>query len=293
MAADATIYESAMNMTNSNPNNPEGLRVGALRIGVPYRTAKEEAAGENRKHEYYCQAVREAGGEAVAISLNLDDANLAALLHSLDAFVTPGSPADVDPARYGTARHPKCGDPDPARERTDWAIYKHAFAEQKPVLAICYGAQSLNVFLGGTLVQDIPSELPNALRHCKNANGEVMPAPSQDPVHTLHIEAGSKVAEFSGPLENRVNTSHHQAILIPGRGLRVTAKSPDGVIEAVEYTGIGQAPSASIESEAERWIVGVQWHPERPIHEDAGDAFSAAIFRALVRAAIGVAPQAT
>ncbi|MFZ0818962.1 MAG: gamma-glutamyl-gamma-aminobutyrate hydrolase family protein [Candidatus Acidiferrales bacterium] len=280
-------------MMNSIPSNQQGLRAGALRVGIPYRTAKEEAAGENRKHEYYCQAVREAGGEAVPISLNLNDANLPALLNSLDAFVTTGSPADVDPARYGAARHPKCGEADPPRERTDWAIYEHAFAEQKPVLAICYGAQTLNVFFGGTLVQDIPSELPHALRHSKNANGELMPAPSQDPVHALHIEAGSKLAEISGTLDNRVNTSHHQAIRTPGRGLRVTAKAPDGVIEAVEYAGIGQAFAHSTDGDSDQWIVGVQWHPERPVHEEAGDAFSAAIFRALVRAAAGVAPQAT
>jgi putative glutamine amidotransferase len=290
MGADATIYVSMMTV---NPSNHEGLRTGTLRVGIPYRTAKEEAAGENRKHEYYCQAVRNAGGDAVPISLNLDHANLTALLNSLDAFVTTGSPADVDPARYGATRHPICGDPDPARERTDWAIYEHALAEQKPVLAICYGAQSLNVFFGGTLVQDIPSEFPNSLRHSKNPNGEVMPAPSQDPVHALHIEAGSKLAEISGTPENRVNTSHHQAIRAPGRGLRVTAKAPDGVIEAVEYTGMGAAHGHASEGEAEQWIIGVQWHPERPIHEEAGDAFSAAIFRALVRAAVGVAPQAT
>jgi putative glutamine amidotransferase len=276
-------------MANLSPSHSQGLSAGALRVGIPYRTAKEEAAGENRKHEYYCQAVRDAGGEAVPISLNLNDADLSALLHSLDAFVTTGSPADVDPARYGAARHPKCGDADPARERTDWAIYEHAFAEQKPVLAICYGAQTLNVFLGGALVQDIPSELPDALRHSKNGNGEVMPAPSQDPVHALTIEPGSKLAEISGSLENRVNTSHHQAIRTPGRGLRITAKAPDGVIETVEFTGSALAPAA----DTDHWIVGVQWHPERPILEEAGDAFSAALFRALVRAAVGVAPQAT
>ncbi len=276
-------------MADTTPNNQQGLRAGTIRVGVPYRTAKEEVAGESRKHEYYCRAVRDAGGEPVAISLNLDDARLSALLHSLDAFVTPGSPADVDPSRYGAARHPNCGDADPARERTDWAIYEHAFADQKPVLAICYGAQTLNVFLGGTLVQDIPSELPNALPHSKAANGEVMPAPSQDPVHAVQIEAGSKLAELSGVPENRVNTSHHQAIRTPGRGLSVRAKAPDGVIEAVEYTGNGLATAGG----AEHWILGVQWHPERPIHEEAGDAFSAALFRVLVRAAVGVAPQAT
>ncbi len=280
-------------MVNTMPSNRQELRAGALRVGVPYRTAREEVAGENRKHDYYCQAVREAGGEPVAISLTLDDVRLSAMLHSLDAFVIPGSPADVDPARYGAARHANCGDADPARERTDWAIYEHAFAEQKPVLAICYGVQSLNVFLGGTLVQDIPSELPNALRHSKNRNGEVMPAPSQDPVHAVHIEAGSKLAELSGAAGNRVNTSHHQAIRTLGRGLRVTANAPDGVIEAVEYTAPGRAIGQTTGGDAGHWVLGVQWHPERPIHEEAGDAFSAMLFRALVRAAVEVAPQAT
>jgi len=267
---------------NTTRDKQDTARPGAPRVGIPYRTAREEASGENRKHEYYCQAVREAGGEPVAISLNLDDARLSALLDSLDAFVSPGSPADVDPALYGGTRHEKCAEPDPARERTDRTVYNHALAGQKPVLAICYGVQSINVFLGGSLYQDIPSELANALRHSKTANGEVMPAPSQDPVHAVHIEAGSKLAEFAGAAEARVNSSHHQAIRALGRGLRVVATAPDGMIEAVEFATGG-----------ENWIVGVQWHPERPIHESAGDAFSSAIFRALVRAAVGVVPQAT
>ena len=79
------------------------------------------------------------------------------LAQTLDGVVLSGSPADVDPARFGAAREPECADPDPDRERTDFALLEHSFAEHKPVLAICFGIQSLNVFLGGTLVQDIPS----------------------------------------------------------------------------------------------------------------------------------------
>ena len=269
-----------------------------VRVGVPYRTLREERSGENRKHEFYCESVRQAGGGAVPVSLQLDDAPLASLLNSLDAFVTTGSPSDVDPARYGAAREERCAPPDPARERTDWAIYEHALADGKPVLAICYGAQSLNVFFGGTLIQDIPSEFPGALRHTVKPTGEVGATPAADPLHEIIIEpnthlaelaASSAIASSSRPLTAQVNTSHHQAILALGRGLQVSAKAPDGVVEAVEYVGAGELSSAGDRDPGLPLIVGVQWHPERMI----GDALSIALFRALVRAGAGVVPQAT
>ncbi|HET9400742.1 MAG TPA: gamma-glutamyl-gamma-aminobutyrate hydrolase family protein [Candidatus Acidoferrales bacterium] len=269
-----------------------------VRVGVPYRTLREEQSGENRKHEFYCESVRQAGGEAVPVSLQLDDAPLARLLNSLDAFVTTGSPADVDPARYGAARHERCGPADPARERTDWAIYEHALAEGKPVLAICYGAQSLNVFFGGTLIQDIPSEFPRTLRHTVRPTGEVGATPAADPMHEILIEPQTYLAELaaspgaasnSTALTVQVNTSHHQAILVPGRGLRVSAKAPDGIIEAVEYVGTAMPSDPGDRDSDLPLIIGVQWHPERM----AGDAFSISLFRALVRAGAGVVPQAT
>jgi putative glutamine amidotransferase len=255
-----------------------------VRVGVPYRTSAEEAAGESAKHKDYCEAVRRAGGEPVAISLRLGDAELKALLRSLDAFVLPGSPADVDPARYDAERRPTCDPADAARERTDWAVFEEVFAAQKPLLASCYGMQSLNVFLGGTLAQDIPSEVSGALRHGKTG----LPPGSPAPIHNIRIEPGSKLAELAGGSEARVNSTHHQSVLDVGRGLRVTAVAPDGIIEAVEWSGAGDAPS-----DAGNWVVGVQWHPEHAIHEAHGDAFSEALFRALVLAAAGVAPQAT
>ncbi len=121
------------------------------RVGVPWRTAKEEADGNRLKIEYYYQAIEAAGGEPVPISLSMSPAELDQRARTLDAIVLPGSPADVDPARYGVKRHPECADPDPARERTDYALLNHAFAAKKPVLAICYGTQLLNVYVGGTL----------------------------------------------------------------------------------------------------------------------------------------------
>ncbi len=239
------------------------------RVGVPYRTAAEEAANKRDKYEFYLEAMRQAGGEPVEISLSLAEAERKRLLASLDAIVLPGSPADMDPKRYGAKRHPRSTDPDPQREQTDSALLDHAFAAKKPVLAICYGAQSLNVYLGGTLIQDILSELGTRIRHDKKG----LPPGSGDPYHPARIEPGSKLAALAGGAEAEVNSSHHQAILQPGKDLCVTAHAPDGVIEAVEWFGNAN------------WVVGVQWHPERMV----ADAFAAALFRELMAAGRGVA----
>ncbi len=272
-----------------------------VRVGVPYRTAHEEIAGKHTKHEYYLRAIRKMGADAEPISLRLEDAELARVVRSFDAFVLPGSPADVDPSRYGAKRHEKCGEPDPARERVDWAVLEHVFAERKPLLAICYGIQSLNVFLGGTLVQDVPSEIAGALRHSKTGKiaGEVPRLPSEDPLHPIRIEAGTRLAQLADSIgvpgaektyQALVNSSHHQSILTPGQGLKVSAMAPDGVIEAVEWT---EGPRQVQGDRPAAWVTGVQWHPERPTGDAVADAFSAALFRALALAAAGVAPQAT
>jgi putative glutamine amidotransferase len=236
-----------------------------VRIGVPFRTLEEERAGaaKSAKIEYYYRALQQADAEPVPISLETPETALAALCGGLDGFVLPGSPADVDPARYGETRHPETAAADSARERADCALLDHAFASGKPVLAICYGNQLLNVYRGGSLIQDIPSELPGHLQHEK-AGSE-----TRDPEHAVSLEAGARLAALAGGCKAHINSSHHQSIRRAGTGLRVTAHAPDGVIEAVEWTG---DPA---------WIVGVQWHPERM----TGDAFAAALFCELARAA--------
>jgi putative glutamine amidotransferase len=235
----------------------------APRVGIPYRTRKEELTRQRDKYERYCEGVRRAGGEPVEISLVLSRAKLKETVLSLDALVLPGSPADVEPLHFHSVRHPECGEPDPDREQTDFALLEHAFVEHKPVLAICFGVQSLNVFLGGSLIQDIPSEIPSQIQH-KWVKG--MP----EPFHLVRIEPGSRLAQVAGVNEVRVNSSHHQSVLKPGRDLRVTAYAPDRVIEAVEWTGDSN------------WVTGVQWHPERPIE---ADSLSRALFTELVKAA--------
>src|SRR5271154_1422071 len=135
------------------------------RLGVPYRTKNEEVTGKSFKLEKYLDAVRQGGAEPVPVSLLLSPSELRQLAQTLDGVLLTGSPADVDPAHYGAARRPECNEPDSDRDRTDFTLLEHAFAEHKPVLAICFGVQSLNVFLGGTLIQDIPSEVRSGIQH--------------------------------------------------------------------------------------------------------------------------------
>src|SRR5579859_5771763 len=130
------------------------------RVGIPYRTVKEQDMGERGKYEYYLRSILRADGEPVEISLLLSREELADEAASLDAIVLPGSPADVHPSRYRAEPHAKCGWSDPRREYTDFLLLEKAFTEHKPVLAICYGTQSLNVYLGGTLVQHLSAKDP-------------------------------------------------------------------------------------------------------------------------------------
>jgi putative glutamine amidotransferase len=242
---------------------------GTPRIGVPYRTLNEQLTNKRDSYDKYLQAIRLAGGEAVEIPLNLPKNELAQLIESLDAYVLSGGPSDVDPRLYRAARNEKSAPADAAREQTDFAILGHAFAEHKPVLGICYGVQSMNVFLGGSLIQDIATEYPTKIEHTwRKASG------AKEPHHAARIEPNSRLAELSGgATETEINSSHHQALLEPAKGLRVTAHAPDGIIEAVEWTG------------AADWITGVQWHPERMLDH----ALSSALFREL--AAVAKAAQ--
>ena len=236
------------------------------RVGIPYRTRKEELNGERAKFDKYLQAVRRAGGDPVEISLSLSADELRQLARSLDAVVLTGSPADVNPSLYGAARNPASAEADPDRERTDFALLEHALAEHKPVLAICYGNQSMNVFLGGTLIQDIPSELHTPIQHPWSNRDQDAP----EPFHAVRIETGSRLRELAGADEIGVNSSHHQSILAPGRSLRIAARASDGVVEAVEWTGDSN------------WVTGVQWHPERMAESDL---IARRLFGALIEAA--------
>jgi putative glutamine amidotransferase len=237
------------------------------RVGIPWRTRDEERQGNVEKLNYYFEAVRQAGGVPEHISLGLSDGELRKQVGDLDAFVLPGSPADVDPARYAGLRHAKTKTMDADRDRTDIAILEHALSQHKPVLAICYGCQILNVHQGGSLVQDIPAEKPGTDAHGKT--DLAASANSADLEHGATLAEGSQLQKLARATQVQINSSHHQSIERPGENLRITARGTDGIIEGVELQS------------QDDWVVGVQWHPERmPDH-----AFAQRLFADFVRAA--------
>lgn len=264
------------------PADTQLSTVSRPRVGIPWRTTQEQRDGTRDKLDFYFRAVRKAGAEPLEVSLEQSPEQLARQLEELDAFVLPGSPADVNPSRYDAAQHPKTKTIDANRDATDTAILEHAFATGKPVLAICYGCQNLNVTLGGTLYQDIPSELHTNLVHSRDG----LAREAKDPMHEARIEPGGELGQLAaeaglpmrgGGFHVQINTSHHQSIRDLGHGLRVAAVAPDGVIEAVEH------------EPHKHWVVGVQWHPERM----PGHALSESLFRALVQATRAAAAHKT
>jgi len=222
------------------------------RVGIPWRTMQEQREGKRDKLDFYFNAVRKAGAEPREVSLGQSAEQLAHQLAELDAFVLPGSPADVDPSRYGASRHPKTVTLDPNRDATDEAILTHALHSSKPVLAICYGCQILNVHLNGSLIQDIPDVRPDRPLAVPHGTSDLAAgAIGGDQNHDAVLTAGSLLAKLARSTVAHINSSHHQAIDQPGEKLGVVAYAPDGTIEAVEWTGDSN------------WVVGVQWHPER------------------------------
>ena len=208
--------------------------------------------------EAYVQSIRAAGGIPVILPAHDDDpAAIAGYLARLDGLLMPGG-ADIPPSEYGEQPHPTVEVLDDQRFRFERALGK-AWIEStdKPLLGICLGSQWINVFHGGSLVQDIPSETGG------NHRGTV---------HRVALEPGTRLKRIFGEAEIEVNSWHHQAVDPAGLGknLRVAARGADGVIEATETT------------DPERFLMGVQWHPEKML---PGDARQAKLIVAFVEAA--------
>ena len=233
------------------------------RIAIPEPTSNDIPYNE-RSWPQYAAAVEAAGGEPVKIPLSATPAQVAQLASSCEGVLLPGSGADVNPEKYGQRRIPECAPADAAREAVDELLMQDAANLRKPLLGICYGFQSWNVWRGGTLIQD----LKTGINH--KPGREVREA------HRVAIAEESRIAEITGLTELTVNSSHHQAIDQIGDGLAITARSTaDGVIEAVEGAG-------------EHFVLAVQWHPERTSDSDPS---SQALFRAFVKAAAQWQPR--
>ena len=210
----------------------------------------------------YIRAVQDAGGVPVLLPPPLDGEARAALWSLLDGVVLTGG-GDVDPARFGQAPHPTVYEVAAERDGLELDLTRHALEARLPLLAICRGIQVLNVALGGTLEQDIPSGVAGALRH---AQAE----PRPQPTHRVKVEDGTRLARILGASELEVNSFHHQAVARMGEGLRAVAWSPDGVVEGAEM------------DESCGFVIAVQWHPEDLA---AHDGTARNLFRALVDAA--------
>jgi putative glutamine amidotransferase len=193
----------------------------------------------------YIEALGEAGAIPVIVPLGLSAADLLSLYTRLDGVLLPGG-GDIDPVEFGEAPHPKLGDDvDPLRDATELALARQAIGDDRPLLAVCRGVQVLNVALGGTLYQDLPSQYPGALKH----SYRLREATRDYLAHAVQIEEDSHLARVLGTSIVQVNSRHHQAIRDLAPGLQIVARSQDGVIEGVEHP-------------ARRFVLGVQWHPE-------------------------------
>jgi putative glutamine amidotransferase len=231
------------------------------RIAIPEPSAiNPEYSAKN--WPIYASAVEVAGGEPVSIRISAPQAEIARTIATCQAIVLPGSGADINPSRYGQPLNGS-NPADPAREAADELLLQDAFNLRKPILAICYGFQSMNVWLGGTLIQDLPTQKPSQVAHGR-IQGQL------PPLHPVNLAENSRLRTLAHDSQPLVNSSHHQAVARLGDNLQLAATSAsDGVIEAAEMRG------SSL-------VVGVQWHPERSYSEDL---FSQRIFAALIEAA--------
>ena len=193
----------------------------------------------------YSEAVAGAGGSPVQIPLIPDREYITDIVAGLDGVLLPGSDSDVDPIRFGEQPHPNLGTVVSEKDETDLLVLEETEKRRLPVFAICFGLQVLNVFRGGTLIQDISSQLEAPVKHQQGL-------PLDRRSHSVSIESGSILENALGVgiRTTNVNSHHHQAIAKLGRDLRVTATAADGTIEAVEDTRDG------------RFTLGTQWHPE-------------------------------
>jgi gamma-glutamyl-gamma-aminobutyrate hydrolase PuuD len=197
----------------------------------------------------YTDKIQKAGGIPIIIPPQMQVGNLIQLLDLVDGLVLSGG-YDIDPVLYGEEKHEKTIVQSPRRKANDMGMFEYAWTKKLPILAVCLGMQEANVFLGGDLWQDIPSQLENKKVHCigdwYNAR------------HDIHLESNCLIREIIGADKANVNSGHHQAIRTVASDLIITASAWDGIIEALEP------------KDSSRPLLAVQWHPEMEENDTVG-----------------------
>jgi putative glutamine amidotransferase len=209
----------------------------------------------------YAEAILAAGGAPLLVPVLQDETIVAALLDRADGLLVTGG-ADLSPDLFGQQPLPALGSVTPLRDRVDQIALHLAAARELPVLGVCRGIQSMAVFAGGTLIQDIPSQVPGAIQHGQKA-------PGWHGTHEIEIEPESLLAQLTGRPRAMVNSFHHQAVQDMPPGFVATARTADGVIEAIEKPAL-------------KFHLGLQFHPELMA---ARHDCIAGIFRGFVAAA--------
>lgn len=221
----------------------------------------DDKTGRITVNQDYLDSVRRAGAMPVLLPLYGEDPALFdEIIAHLDGLLITGG-ADVGPHVYGEEKLPLCGETAPLRDQMEVALCKRALEKDMPILAICRGHQILNCVMGGTLYQDIAAQFGDSLKHPRY---EV----PRDQVHEVTVEKDSRLYQITGLDHLSINSRHHQAVKDLGKGLKVTARATDGLIEGIELPG-------------KKFVVGVQWHPES-LSDYAPEA--QAIFNAFVKA---------
>ncbi len=204
----------------------------------------------------YSEAIIKAGGIPLLLPLVKDEDNIEFLVDKIDGLLFTGG-NDIHPHRYGEKMHKKTVCVHPDKDICDFVLLHAGLQKKKPMLAICYGAQLVNVALGGALIQDIPSEYSTAIIHKDSKNNNY--------THSVKIKKDSCLYNIMGRDYIETNSAHHQAIKTLGKGLRDVAHTEDGIIEAIERKDYP-------------FLLGVQWHPERLIDNPC----HASLFNALI-----------
>jgi putative glutamine amidotransferase len=241
---------------------PDGMMQTRPRIGITMRI--EHTTNRFYLGRDYSEAVEDAGGSPIHISLIPNADYIESVVAQLDGILLPGSDSDVDPLRYGNQPHPQLGAVQTIKDETDLLVIEAAERRGIPIFAICFGMQVLNVSRGGTLIQDINSQVPNAIKHEQGI-------PRDRPSHLVRLSENTRLSQIAGAVDAIVNSHHHQAVESLGANLVATAWTTDGVIEALE------------DPRPDRFILAVQWHPEIGWHNDL---LSQHLFRAFVNEAM-------